>query len=107
MRANSPTEDFGLLNPVEDDSESVNKVPEDVKKLAKAAKTKDGQIILDHLQKRIDDFTNVLKSSPVTDTDPQMALSRFMAAQIVIQEFEAVLRDVEISKQTVHDAQGA
>jgi len=105
MRANSPvSNDFGVLNVVEDDG-AVGQVPQDVKTLAKAAQTKDGQIILEHLQRRVDDFVAVLKNKPVTDSDPQMALARFMAAQIVIQEFEAVLRDVATAESAVKDAQ--
>lgn len=104
MRANSPTNDFSLLNPVEDELEVAQKVTDAHKQLAKAAKSKDGQIILDHLQARIEAFTTVLKTNPVTDVDPQMALAKFMSAQMVIQEFEAVLKDVEISKQVVDDA---
>lgn len=105
MRANSPVNDFNLLNPVVDELESVEKLTKEHRELAKAAKTKDGQIILDHLQSRVDAFTEVLKTRPVSDQDPNMALARFMAAQQVIQEFEAVLNDVEIAKQAVKDAQ--
>lgn len=104
MRANSPVDDFKVLNPVEDDQTAVEKLSKEHVELAKAAKAPAGKIILEHLQKRIDDYMNTLKNANFADSDPTQTAVSVMTAQAVIREFESVLNDVEISKQAVKDA---
>lgn len=108
MRTNSPTpanDDFSVLAlPDENQPSPLEKVTKEHLDLAKAAKSADGQIILEHLQKRIDDFTSQLKNIDLVKVDPTTALARTMAAQLVIAEFEAVLKDCETSIQAVEDA---
>jgi hypothetical protein len=107
LRANSPVNnDFGVLNlPGEDDELSpVQKLTKEHLELAKAAKSANGKIILDHLQKRVDTFSSQLKSQDLVSIDPTTALARVMAAQLVIQEFEAVLNDAALAVKTVEDA---
>lgn len=104
LRANSPTEDFKILEPVVDESTPEQKLTTEYKELASASQTKDGKIILDHLQKRVDDYTQALLHTNYSDKDPMLTAASVMAAQSVIQEFEAVLRDVEVAKGAVRDA---
>lgn len=105
MRANSPTDnDLSVLNPVVDETTPSEKVSREHIELAKAAKAPAGKIILDHLQERIDDYTNTLKNSNFADKSPEQTAVSVMTAQAVIKEFESVLRDVEISKNVVKDA---
>lgn len=105
--ANSPlpVDDPTVLNPPEDEN-PVEKLSKEHIELAKAAKAPAGKIILDHLQKRIDDYRNTLENSNFADNDPTQTAVSVMTAQAVIKEFQTVLRDVEISKQAVKDANG-
>jgi hypothetical protein len=104
MRANSPTDSsFDLLNPVVDPAPADRLTP-DVKQLAKASKSKEGQIILEHLQTRLDHFVTILKSTPIDGSDSTMALAKMMAAQMVIQEIETIFKDVTIAQEAVKDA---
>lgn len=103
MRANSPVDDFKVLNQVEDEAPVDKLSPEHVE-LAKAAKAPAGKIILDHLQKRIDDYRNTLENSNFANNTPEQTAVTVMTAQAVIKEFQTVLRDVEVSKQAVKDA---
>lgn len=103
LRANSPVDDFAVLNDVVEDSPS-QKISTEMKELAKAGNSRDGKIILDHLQLRVDTFLNQMKVMDVVSVDPITALARVLAAQTIIQEFESVLNDVEVSKNAVADA---
>lgn len=107
MRANSPlpADDFSVLNQVEDVESPVEKLSREHIELAKAAKAPAGKIILDHLQKRIDDYRNTLENANFADNDPTQTAVTVMTAQAVMREFKSVLYDVEVSKQAVKDAQ--
>lgn len=105
MRANSPlpVNDMSVINVVEDVLPSERLSPEHVQ-LAKAAKAPAGKIILDHLQKRIDDYRNTLENANFANNDPAQTAVTVMTAQAVMREFRTVLQDVEISTQAVSDA---
>lgn len=105
MRANSPLPDsFSVLNPVED-SPTISEPTAEMKQLARAAKSPDGKIILDHLQSKIAEYTSVLLSTDFSQSnDNIVALATVISLQKMIKEFEAVLSDVTISTEVVKDA---
>ena len=105
MRANSPTPDnFSVLNPVIDEVDKFEPTLE-MKKLAKAAKSPDGKIILEHLENKITEYKNVLISTDFSKAgDNIVALATVMSLQKMIKEFEAVLNDVQISTQVVNES---
>jgi hypothetical protein len=106
MRANSPTtNDIGSLLrlPTEDERTPLEKLTREELDLAKAAKSANGQIILQHLQRRVDNFTTQLKSQKV-EGDHVVALAKVMAAQVVIEEFEGVINESRQAIKAVEDA---
>lgn len=105
MRANSPLpSDFSILNPVEDELQSQEPTVE-MKKLAKAAKSPDGKLILDHLNDKIEEYKNRLINTDFASyADSTVAMATVIATQKMIKEFEVVFNDVNIATQAVNDA---
>ena len=105
MRANSPVPDnFSVLNPIEDNVQNLEPTVE-MKKLANAAKSADGKIIIEHLQSKIEDYTKVLLITDFSKSnDNVVALATVISLQKMIKEFEAVLNDIQISKEAVNDS---
>lgn len=103
MRANSPTNGFEVLNQVEDEAPATKITPEQ-RALVAAANTKDGKLILDHLQKHIDVRIEMLKYGDFKNLDPTSIAVSVLASQQVISVFEDVLKAVELSKQAIKDA---
>jgi hypothetical protein len=103
MRANSPTEGFELLNLVTDEPEKKMPTKEELE-LAKIGKSADWQIILKHLNSRIDAYKADLLNRNFTSTDPMAALATVMSAQAVINEFNALIKEVEFTTKIVDEA---
>jgi hypothetical protein len=103
VRANSPVNDFTVLNPVEDEP-SIYKVTDEQKALVSASKSRDGKIILDHLQSKVDEAIYTLKHGEFVGMDPTTVAAIVIGSQQAIRVFEDVLKSVEISKQAVKDA---
>lgn len=103
MRANSPTNGFEVLNQVEDEAPATKITPEQ-RALVAAANTKDGKLILDHLQKHIDVRIELLKHGDFKNMDPTSIAVSVLASQQIISVFEDVLSAVELSKQAIKDA---
>jgi hypothetical protein len=103
-RTNIPTDSgFQVLNTVEDTA-STQKLDPEVKRLAKAAKSPDGAVILNHLKARLSHFETILKKAPLSGGDNVTVLAELLAARQVIAEFESVINDCEIAVKAVADA---
>jgi hypothetical protein len=104
LRGNSPLPaDFGVLNAPQD-IPAKDKVTAEHIALAKAAKTKDGKIIVDHLMRQVKLHTDKLMTTNFAGVDPATAMAIVMASQETIAIFQGVLRDIETAKEVVRDA---
>lgn len=96
-----PVDDFGVLNAPDNVPQEP---PREVKELAKAASSNDGQYILNHLQKQVDNHVAMLKTTDFSGVPPELTAANVMGWQMVIQIMEDVIGGSQRAIDTVKDA---
>lgn len=103
MRANSPVDDFRVLEPPQEESPESKLTPEH-KQLAKLGKSAEWKLIKDYLDTRVNLYKNTLFGQDLSEMPAAEIGNRFLAAQTVVYEFEALIKEVEQTVQIVDDA---
>lgn len=103
MRNNIPTDDFSVTQPVTDDPPE-SKLTKEQKELAKVGNSANWKIITDYLDSRIEAYKKGLFGEDLSGKPAEVIGNRFLAAQSVIQEFEALKAEVETTTKAVKDA---
>lgn len=103
MRANVPTDDFSVAQPVVDEPAAA-KITQEQRDLAKVGQSADWKIITKYLDSRIEAYKKGLFGEDLSGKPADVIGNRFLAAQSVIQEFEALKSEVETTTKAVKDA---
>lgn len=98
--------DMSAALPPQDNTPTQDKVSQDQKNLAKIGNSPDWTIISKYLDARIEVYKNGLFGENLAGQDTTIIGQRFLAAQSVIQEFEALKTEIEVNTKAVNDAVG-
>lgn len=104
LRTNSPVDDFKVLDAPDESIPPHEKVTKEQLELAKIGNSPNWKIIKDYLNNRIDNYKKGLFGEDLTGKDASVIGNRFLAAQTVIQEFEALINEVEMTAKSVEEA---
>lgn len=108
MRNNTPTDtgDFGVALPPTDDTPATQKITKEQRELSKIGNSADWKIITSYLNARIEVYKNGLFGEDLRKQSTEIIGQRFLAAQSVIQEFEALKTEVDQVTEIVNAAVG-